>query len=456
MNIAHPTPVDIAQGIRRLSRTMGGLSHFSARRNAVDRYQGIGIRADVEAMFDPSLLKQITVDTLPVAGKVIDTRYSVYRDAPLRSYSVDIEPSVWGNRDRIMPVFERLTGLLGTEALVVTVDQPDSEEDTREGEAGKLHLVLLTEFEPVFVGDDPEPIGVAYPVHTNAMADAQEQVWECWTDALRIRVDGAGRVLTPAEEEVNPYGVVPVVFAHRGHQMGASWWRPVAQDMLEAQTTYNVLGTQHNAGLLFQALGQAVATGSMETDQIKLGANRVVTMHDPQARFEMIAPPGQLTQIMDAQRWKMDALCFRYGIKAKWADAGGATSGEHQRLLEIELSNSIGSDFAAWRNVERDLHEVCRAVAAAHSLGDLGELLSVDFVEPNVPLSDMEKRERWKFEYENGLATKADYFRLTNPDISDEQVAEKLGAVIQERQTDLTAPPVRQPGLADLLAAPVS
>ncbi len=74
MNIAHPTPVDIAQGIRRLSRTMGGLAHFSARRNAVDRYQGIGIRADVEAMFDPSLLKQITVDTLPVAGKVMDLK----------------------------------------------------------------------------------------------------------------------------------------------------------------------------------------------------------------------------------------------------------------------------------------------------------------------------------------------------------------------------------------------
>lgn len=439
------TPAAIAHGISALSRQLGGMAHLAERRRAVDRYQGIGLRGDVEKLFDRGLLEQITVDTLAVAGKVIDTRYGVYHEAPGRLYSVDTDPMVWGNRDTIMPMFERLTGLLGTEALITTVDEEDK----------RLHFVLVTEMEPIFVGADPEPVGVCYPVFANWKPDAVDQEWECWTDALRIHVDGSGRVLTPAEEMENPYGIVPVVFAHRGHQLGTSWWRPIAHDVLEAQLTYNVLGTQHNAGLLFQALGQAVATGSMETDQIRLGANKVVTMHDPQARFEMIAPPGQLSQIMDAQRWKMDALCFRYGIKAKWASDGGATSGEHQRILEIELSNSIASDLSAWRYVERELHERCRAVAAVHKLGDLGELVAVDFAEPNVPMSEAEKMAQWKFEYDNGLATKADYFRLSNPDISDEQVAQKLQAVAQERQVDITAPPVRQPTLSELLAAPV-
>lgn len=439
------TPAAIARGISALSRQLGGMAHLAERRRAVDRYQGIGLRGDVEKLFDRGLLEQITVDTLPVAGKVIDTRYGVYRSAPARMYSVDIDPQTWGNRDSIMPVFERMTGLLGTEGLVVTVDENEK----------RLHFVLVTEMEPIFAGADPEPVGVCYPVFANRRPEAVDQEWECWTDALRINVDGSGRVLTPAEEMENPYGVVPVVFAHRGHQLGTSWWRPIANDVLEAQLTYNVLGTQHNAGLLFQALGQAVATGSMETDQIRLGANKVVTMHDPQARFEMIAPPGQLGQIMDAQRWKMDALCFRYSIKAKWAADGGATSGEHQRLLEIELTNSISSDFAAWLYVERELHTRCAAVAERHGLGNLGDLLAVDFVEPNIPLSDEQKMARWKFEYDNGLATKADYFRLSNPDISDEQVAQTLLAVAQERQADITAPPVRQPTLSELLASPV-
>lgn len=446
MILSQITPTDIAQAVRNLSRTPGALQHMATRRTAVDRYQGVGIRDDVERLFASNLLSEITVDTLPVAAKVIDTRYSVYRESPTRIYSNSLEPRVFGNRDNVMPSFERLTGLLGTEALIVTVDEEDA----------RLHFVLLTEFEPIFVGDDPEPVGVCYPLFSGKKLDSAEQVWECWTDAIRLRVDGSGRILTTEEELANPYGVVPVVFAHRGLQLGSNWLRPIANDVLEAQITYNVLGTQHNAGLLFQSLGQPVATGSMETDQVKLGVNRIITMHDPQARFELIAPPGGLAQIMDAQRWKMDALCFKYGIKAKWADAGGATSGEHQRLLEIELSNSIGGDFSGWHYVEQELHERCRAVALSHGLGDLGELLSVDFAEPNVPLSDSEQREKWKFEYDNGLATKADYYRRQNPDITDDQIAEKLAAVVKERQVDLTAPPVRQPGLADLLAAPVA
>lgn len=439
------SPSDIAQGIQRMSRTHDGMRHFATRRQAVERYQGVGLRQDVERLFDQNLLQQITVDTLPVASKVIDARYSVYREAPVRAYSVDIDPHLWGNRDTVLPIFERMTGLLGTEALIVTVDAED----------GRLHFVPLTGFEPLWVGDDPEPLGMCYPIFSNREADAAAQVWDCWTDEIHVQVDGSGRILTPAEEQANPYGIVPIAIAHRGLQLGTSWWRPIADDVLEAQRTYNVLGTQHNAGLLFQALGQPVATGSMETDQIKLGVNRVVTMHDPQARFELIAPPGGLAQIMDAQRWKMDALCFRYGIKAKWAADGGATSGEHQRILEIELSNLVGSDHPGWLYFERELHERCVAVAAAHGLGNLGELVSVDFAEPNVPMSESEKMARWKFEYDNGLSTKADYYRMSNPDISDEQIQQKLAAVLQERQTDLTAPPVRQPGLAELLAAPV-
>lgn len=439
------TPAEIAIGVKALATSQGGIRHLAERRRTVDRYLGVGLRKDVEQLFDPDLLKQITVDALPVAAKVIDARYAAYREAPVRAYSRDTMPAVWGNRDTIMPLLERMTGLLGTEALIITVDEEDR----------RLHFVLLTEFEPIFVGDDPEPVGVAYPIFSHQQPGAQDQVWECWTDALFLRVTTGGRILTPEEEQLNRYGKVPVAFAHRGQQIGSDWWRPIASDVVDGQLTYNVLGTQHNAGLLFQALGQPVATGSMETDQVKLGVNRVITMHDPQARFELISPPGQLSQIMDAQRWKMDALCFRYGIKAKWADAGGATSGEHQRLLEIELSNSIGSDFGGWRYFERELHERCAEVARAHGLGELGELISVDFAEPNVPLSDAEKRERWAFEYQNGLATKADYYRMSNPDISDEQVAEKLASVVAERQADLTAPAVRQPGLAELLAAPV-
>jgi hypothetical protein len=446
MILSELTAGQVAAGLAELVRSRTGMERMATRRKAVELYQGVGLREDVEKLFSADLLKEITVDTLPVASKVIDARFSVYRGAPGRSFATDTDPDILGNMDRTLVNLERLTGLLGTEALIVTTN-------AEEGPTA-LHFVLATEFEPVFIGTDPEPLGVVYPLFTNLKAKPEEQEWEVWTDTVRFRLDGKGRLTMDVED--HGYGRMPVLFAHRTDQLGADWWRPTAQDVLDAQLTYNVLGTQHNAGLLFQALGQPVATGSMETDKLRMGVNQVVVLRDPQARFEMIAPPGNLQQIMDAQRWKMDALCFKYGIKAKWADAGGATSGEHQRLLEIELSNAVEADFARWRHFERDLNAVCMAVAQRHGVGTVGELQSVDFVEPNVPLSEGEKIARWKFEYDAGLATKADYYRMRNPDISDEDIAAILQAVADERMMDVTAAPVREPSLASLLAAPVA
>jgi len=446
MILTELTAGHIAAGIAALTRSRTGMERMADRRKAVDRYQGVGIREDVEALFPKDLLVEITVDTLPVACKVIDARYSVYRGAPARSFATEVEPAALGNMERVLLNLERLTGLLGTEALIVTVNAEEG--------ADALHFVLCTEFEPIFVGTDPEPVGIVYPLFSNHRLEPEHQEWECWTDTVRFRVTGAGRYTMDVED--HGYGRMPVLFAHRGDRLGAEWWRPVAQDVLDAQLTYNVLGTQHNAGLLFQALGQPVATGSLETDKLKMGVNQVVTLRDPQSRFEMIAPPGNLAQIMDAQRWKMDALCFRYGIKAKWADAGGATSGEHQRLLEIELSNAVESDFARWRSFEKELNEVCVAVAGRHSIGGVGQLVSVDFVEPNVPLTPEQEFALWKQEYDAGLTTKSAYLKKKNPDATDEDITALLESVAEERRVDVTAPPVREPSLASLLAAPVA
>lgn len=448
MIVSELTAGSIAFGLAAMGKARAGFQRMADRRKAVDLYQGVGLSDEVAKYFAADLLREVTVDALPVASKVIDARFSVYRGAPARTFEPETDPALFGNLDTVLPNLERLTGLLGTQGLIVTLDA-----NQEAATPTALHFVLLTEFEPVFVGSDPEPLGVAYPLFTHKATDAKDQEWEVWTDTVRYRCSGSGTILGEIEE--HGYGTMPVLFAHRGSQLSSSWWRPPAQDVLDAQLTYNVLGTQHNAGLLFQALGQPVATGSMETDKLKLGPNRVVEMRDPQSRFEMIAPPGNLAQLMDAQRWKMDALCFRYGIKAKWADAGGATSGEHQRLLEIELSNSVEADFARWGHFEHELNEVCRAVAERHGLRGVGALTGINFVEPNVPLSESEKMARWEKEYQMGLASKADYYRMRDPDISDEAIQAKMAAVAAERAADVTAPPVREPGLAALLAAPV-
>jgi hypothetical protein len=65
----------------------------------------------------------------------------------------------------------------------------------------------------------------------------------------------------------------------------------------------------------------------------------------------------------------------------------------------------------------------------------------VDFEEVSFPKSDQEVRDSWKWKFENNLATREDYFRWENPDISDEDLEKKLGEIDESKKIEKEAPP---------------
>jgi len=449
MIVSDLTPGAIAAGLRKVD-----LSQLGKRRAAVDRYLGIGLEQEVRELFPPQLLRQVPVDVQRIAAKVIDRRYSVYQEGAERySETVEDYADLQGNLQLVQSQVERLTGLLGTMATLVTTT-----------ETGRLHYVPLIEFEPLFLPDDPEPFGVLYPLHDASTTAARDRVWMCWTDQLYFRASGAGGLEAVAgfEDYANPYGVLPVYFSHREPQAGSTWLRPIANDVLSTQLTYNVLGVQGNAGAMLQALGQEVLIGITDARDVRRGPDRALVL-PPGAGYSMEAPPGGLAQIIEWQRWKVDTLAASYGLKIKWADAsGGATSGEHQRILEVELTTAIMGDWPRWRFVEDERHRVARAVAQRDLNRDLGESASVNFTEPNIPLSDKDKRERWDYEHGKNLASLKDYYRMWDADATDEQLDAMLERTAAElaRERELFGGTTAQgegapalPNLADLFNA---
>jgi hypothetical protein len=424
------------------------------RREAVARYRGEGLEAEVRSFFRPKALAQISVDAQRIARRFIDKRYSVYQAAPTRATTREDYAGRQGNLDAIMVWVERLSGVLGTVGLIVTVT-----------EAETLHHIPLVEFEPIFTPDDPEPYGVAYPLFSSKPdARPEDLTWIVWTDDLHFQVSGgtAQAIVGPGGEVNadmrNPYGTCPVVFVHREPDLGGAWWRPMAHDLLGGQRTYNVLGVQGNLGAMFQALGQEVIIGVSDAKDIKRGVDEGIVL-PVGAEYHMEGPPGGLDTIQEWQRWKLDSLAASMALKIKWADgSGGATSGEHQRMLELELTTSIMGDFELWRVVEAERHRIARAVYKHHFGVDLGEDLSVNFTEPNVPQSPEEMRVEWEFEMEHGMASVQDYFRRKDPSATREQIDAQLARVAEERAAfapkgkGSSAPS----GLAALLNGPVA
>jgi hypothetical protein len=439
MIVALPTPELIAGAFKNYAGTGGGSeSRKQAQRwRAVDQYRGVDLNQDVARYFPAGVDRQVPFSVQAVAGKIIDARAGVYRETPGRvadaRYLERLE-----NLDEIMTHFERLTYLLGSMALLIGTT-----------EDGQLYHEPLIEFEPLFLPQNPEPIGVVYPLH-NAGAKREDMEWAVWTDQLHFKLSAGGRIMAPTEDNpdlVNPYGVLPVVFAHRG-AAGSSWWRPMARDILDAQTAFNVLGTYLRQAFMLQGAGQPWTDARLDGTQL-LNPWEILSL-EPGETFSFATAGANLGQLIDTQRAELESVAFAHHLSLKWAGEGRATSGEHQRLLEVELTEAIMSDFARWRLFERTRFEIDSVILQSVGL-TVGSEYGVNFVEPHIPMSDSEKRERWEWEYGNGLASKLDYLRELDPDASDDMLRDRLETIARERAEEPTIQQRGELSLADLL-----
>ena len=140
-------------------------------------------------------------------------------------------------------------------------------------------------------------------------------------------------------------------------------------------------------------------------------------------------------------------------LRIRWGDSTGATpSGEALRILEIENLESRESDIPYFKEWESTRYNIDRTILEKHNVGNFGEDYSVDFGEVSYPMSVEKKKKTveqelkyldWKLA--NGIMTKRDLLLYFNPDMSDEELAMKMGEVQEERQQEREAQQPAQP-----------
>jgi hypothetical protein len=101
-----------------------------------------------------------------------------------------------------------------------------------------------------------------------------------------------------------------------------------------------------------------------------------------------------------------------------------------------------------WRGVENKRFEIDRIILEAHNIRVPDEF-SVDFSEPRFPLTAQEEREQWGWEWDNNLSTTKDWLRKYNPDLSDEELDEKVAEIVPEKPEEVQ----QQTTLADILSS---
>ena len=410
-------------------------SHYNEsedRLKIMNYYEGINLEEEVMKYFDPNALHFAPTLTLNITKKLIDARYIAYKSAPERMAD-DRYLERLGDLDQDMIEVDRLTGLLGTIAVLRYYDE----------DKDKLDSHIITDFEPIFEQNNPDPIGIVYPLFSHGDMKAEEQQFVYWSNESHFKIKKSGEVIHVNDEDINPFGVVPIVYSHLYPMLGNEFIRTGKGKMVaNANLMYNVFGTQLSLGNMYQSLGQSVLTGVDESTRLKMDVSKMLVLPEG-ANYSIVSPSGSLDQIRQNMKFIIETTADALHLKMKWGDDTSSTSGEHQRIMEVDLTEAVMSDFERFRKFEKQRFKLDKTILETNNI-NINDEYSVDFSEPHIPASPQQEREEWLWKWDNGLASKKDWFKHYNPDFTDEQIDEVMEEVEQQTQPQQPEQPQAQ------------
>ena len=402
-------------------------SHYNEnedRLKIMNYYEGINLEEEVMRYFDPNALQFAPILATNITKKLIDARYISYKSAPERTAD-DRYLERLGDLDQDMIEVDRLTGLLGTVAVLRYYDE----------EKDRLDSHIITDFEPIFKQNNPDPIGIVYPLFSHGDMRAEEQQFVYWSNESHFKIKKSGEVIHVNDEDINPFGVVPIVYSHLYPMLGNEFIRTGKGKMVaNANLLYNIFGTQLSLGNMYQSLGQSVLTGVDESTRLKMDVSKMLVLPEG-ANYSIVSPSGSLSEIRSNMKFIIETTADAMHLKMKWGDDTSSTSGEHQRIMEVDLTEAVMSDFERFRKFEKKRFQLDKRILETNNI-NINDEYSVDFSEPHIPASPQQEREEWLWKWDNGLASKKDWFRHYNPDFSEEQIDQAMEEVQQDAQPE--------------------
>ncbi|MCA8917263.1 MAG: hypothetical protein KDB90_17865 [Planctomycetes bacterium] len=401
------------------------------------------LRDEVAQYFPEWFMRQLRLPicTQNPARKIIGSRFISYRLPPDRTNPKGMDDLEHG-LDAAMRSLELSVGALGKDGLLIRWDE----------ERERFIYFVLHKYVTLHLPGDMEPAGVAYPLRNETAKQDRECRWAVWTDQASFYLSpGAARVANNDDgSDVNPYGVLPVLFAEREDEES----EPL-EDVFNAQGWHNWTMTLAGHAGLLQGLGVPWKNGRppMPGESEAIGPYNVQYTED--GGFGFASSGVDLEKLPALARSYLDSVAFSHHLRLNWAGDSMATSGEHQRLLEADLTIAVMADNLRWAEFERNRVEVQKIIAQAVGKSIGSEDFSINYRESHLPMSEQERFDLWEKEFSKGLATRADYLQRKDPDLDDEAAAEAVAELDKARQAlkDMPEPPAQPTARGGLLAA---
>ena len=398
------------------------------RDTALDFYYHRNVDQHIEQWFSPSTLEQVPVFPQKIVPRFSRARNMLYKNSPKRMINGEQANdylAMTHHLDTVTREFNETAWLTGSMAFRSKFGRDKVEYD------------IIPNYKRYYLDGESHPFGVSYEVgrdHRN------NRIFVFWSEAregvpgIHMKFDQAGRVIQVNEDNVNPYGVIPVTFVD---------YTTSASDVIRAAIQIGIANTEIALAERF-AFGQPVATGIEEATKMKLGIDRVLLLPEG-ASFSFVGNPGSLTEMIEVSKSFANQTAINNHLRIKWDESGNAPSGTALKIMEMENLESRVSDIPKWRDWEHERYQVDREIIRVHTGKDMGENYAVDFAEVEFPLDQSEEFARLEFMMDKGLMDRTDLIRHFNPDISDEDLEKLMNRVDENKQKEAQAQQPEQP-----------
>ena len=404
------------------------------REYLLDFFEGINTEFYVKRFFGTESLQQVPIFNQNLTHRVCSLRSQIYRRQPRMRVDekyydfIDQEGLISSRRQ-----LERLTYLLGTTAFRCRWNEMKQ----------RVEYENLPFFEPLFLPGEREPWGVMYAIENHGMSKLERPVFAVWTEdrpgksGMHFLIDQDAKKRSVNEGDVNPYGVLPIIFTHK-YQPVRDFYVGGAEDVVSCDLSVSVAMSELALCVRFGAIGIKVLSGVDDASRVEIGVDKILFIPDG-ANFGVTAPSGSLREIVEATKFMVSATLENNSIRVKYIDSkGNSPSAESLKIQEVESTNlSLATTEDTWRPFEKKRFEIDRKIIEVKTGVVLNPDYSVDFLEANYPMTTMDEINYWNWRFENNLADAMDFFDYNNPDAPQSQRKEfqaRLDAAKQEQQ----------------------
>ena len=396
---------------------------LAEKNTALDFYYNRNLDKHLEQWFPGSSLSQVPPFGMRVVPRFARSRMMLWKEPPERF--VGGEPAedymeIAHHLDSTIREFSEIAWLIGKCYLRSKYNERHE----------RLEYDIVPHVKE-YCTPDGDLFGVSYEVGKDHKGKRQFVFWSEARNGepgLHFLFDTSSQIKQVGESMDNPYNIIPVSKVQ---------FPSDSMDVARAALQVSIAMTEIALATRF-ALGQPVITGiDTEIPNLKAGIERLISLPEG-ASLQYVSPTGSIKDMIESVKMMVNQVGQNHSLAIRWGEGGTPPSGEALKILSMENLESRESDIPIFREWEASRYEIDRTILQIHTGKVLPESYAVDFSDAGFPTTWAEEKDRLQFQLDNNLISRKELIRYFNEDITDDELAEKMGELQEEEQPQQT------------------